>query len=341
MSDAFELEICQGKYRYRYEAGKQEVWRNGYIWQTLNGKLIGDKFVFSLAVELDEALKECGELRAKIEAMEQQEPVATIHINSITGNPSVYFIPGHRYLHHNSSLYALPGAQPAPNFADAYQGAMEEVAIWKKRALEAEDLNRKFVAEINGPTYMGEPAQPAPSVPNGWKEAAIAWEVCASIHREYGKGKDPFFNTRQGDFVKHANDARAMLAASPKQEAQPAPSEQDASVRKAWARFSHELHRSPDAPYPGMADAFEQHFSQSFIDREWRAEATTWAAAWKAAKRHCGQIAPSVPDRWKLVPIEPTLNMLTAATLSSHAINAHRAEYCYRAMLAAAPEFKL
>ena len=111
MSDAFELEICQGKYRYRYEAGKQEVWRNGYIWQTLNGKLIGDKFVFSLAVELDEALKECGELRAKIEAMEQQKPVATIHINSITGNPSVDFIPGHRYLHHNSSLYALPGAQ--------------------------------------------------------------------------------------------------------------------------------------------------------------------------------------------------------------------------------------
>lgn len=54
--------------------------------------------------------------------------------------------------------------QPTPSFADAYQGAMEEVAIWKKRALEAEELNRKFIAEINGPTYMGEPAQPAPSV---------------------------------------------------------------------------------------------------------------------------------------------------------------------------------
>lgn len=50
-------------------------------------------------------------LRAKIAEMEKQEPVATIHINSITGNPSVDFIPGHRYLHHNSSLYALPGAQ--------------------------------------------------------------------------------------------------------------------------------------------------------------------------------------------------------------------------------------
>ena len=55
----------------------------------------------------------------------------------------------------------VTGAQPAPSFADAYQGAMEEVAIWKRRALEAEDLNRKFVAEINGPAYMGEPAQPA------------------------------------------------------------------------------------------------------------------------------------------------------------------------------------
>ena len=56
-------------------------------------------------------------------------------------------------------------AQPAPSFADAYQGAMEDVAIWKKRALEAEDLNRKFVAEINGPAYTCEPAQPAASVP--------------------------------------------------------------------------------------------------------------------------------------------------------------------------------
>jgi len=56
-------------------------------------------------------------------------------------------------------------AQPSPSFADAYQGAMEDVAIWKKRALEAEDLNRKFVAEINGPAYTCEPAQPSPSVP--------------------------------------------------------------------------------------------------------------------------------------------------------------------------------
>ena len=34
--------------------------------------------------------------------------------------------------------YVPADAQPAPSFADAYQGAMEEVAIWKRRALEAE-----------------------------------------------------------------------------------------------------------------------------------------------------------------------------------------------------------
>ena len=139
MSNAFELEICQGKYRYRYEAGKQEVWRNGEPWEVMNGKLIGDKFVFSLAVELDEALKERDALRTAVR--------------------------------HESDCV--------------------EAAKTKLKALHA---------------------KPAPRVPNGWKEAAIAWEVCASIHREYGKGKDPFFNTRQGDFVKHANDARAMLA---------------------------------------------------------------------------------------------------------------------------------
>ena len=50
------------------------------------------------------------------------------------------------------------------DFSDAYQGSMEEVAIWKRRALEAETLNRKFIDGINGPMHIGEPAQPAPSI---------------------------------------------------------------------------------------------------------------------------------------------------------------------------------
>lgn len=43
---------------------------------------------------------------------------------------------------------------------------------------------------------------------DGWKEATIAWAVCASIHREYAKGKDALFIARQADFVTHEEDAR-------------------------------------------------------------------------------------------------------------------------------------
>ena len=45
----------------------------------------------------------------------------------------------------------------------------------------------------------------------GWKEAAIAWEVCGSIHEQYAKGKDPFYKTRHSDFVRHADDARMRI----------------------------------------------------------------------------------------------------------------------------------
>ena len=49
-------------------------------------------------------------------------------------------------------------AKATQDFSDAYQGAREDLAIWKKRALEGEELNRKFIREINGPTFMGEPS---------------------------------------------------------------------------------------------------------------------------------------------------------------------------------------
>lgn len=42
----------------------------------------------------------------------------------------------------------------------------------------------------------------------------------------------------------------------------------------------------PDVPFPGMQEAFEAHYSQSFTDRDWRREAGVWAAAWKAATRY-------------------------------------------------------
>lgn len=142
--------------------------------------------------ELAQYKNERDALRAKIEAMEQQEPVAwgafyfggklngKLYSQCATeAQIDKYIVDRHRSDDSNTfrkaALYALPGAQPAPSFADAYQGAMEDVVIWKKRALEAEDLNRKFVAEINGPAYMGEPAQPAPSINPAALSPVIDW----------------------------------------------------------------------------------------------------------------------------------------------------------------------
>ena len=124
----------------------------------------------------------------------------------------------------DAPLYLVPGAQPTPSFADAYQGAMEDVAIWKKRALEAEDLNRKFVAEINGPAYMGEPAQPAPS--------ALAEAIIADMQAQH-----------DSELITENDSGEALIRLD------------------------------------GAIAAVEDNFAQP---------------------------APSVPEGWKLVPIEPT-----------------------------------
>lgn len=174
-------------------------------------------------------------------------------------------------------------------------------------------------------------AQPAPSVPREAIEKMLTQLMDIAVSNGANSISMP------DEYVEVA----AWLCGIP---AQPAPSEQDASVRKAWARFSHELHRSPDAPYPGMADAFEQHFSQSFIDREWRMEASTWAAAWKAAKRHCAQPAPIVPDGWQLVPTaesrHPGIYKMLGALHAADNTPGMSEWESYRAMLSEAPEVK-
>jgi hypothetical protein len=63
-------------------------------------------------------------------------------------------------------------------------------------------------AAANGTTALGALAM-------GWRNAAAAWDVCASIHRTYAKKTDALFSTRQQDFLRHAADARTRVAALP------------------------------------------------------------------------------------------------------------------------------
>lgn len=65
MSDKFKLSLCDGKYEYEYDAGKQTVWRNGERWDAMNNHIVGNKFVYSLAVELDETNKRLAASQAR------------------------------------------------------------------------------------------------------------------------------------------------------------------------------------------------------------------------------------------------------------------------------------
>ena len=72
-------------------------------------------------------------------------------------------------------------------------------------------------------------------------------------------------------------------------------------------------------------------------------------AAWDAWQERAAQPEPSVPDGWKLVPIEPTEEMVNAARNapipavhldSISAMADIRNKVCYRAMLTAAPKME-
>ena len=88
----------------------------------------------------------------------------------------------------------------------------------------------------------------------GWLEAAIAWEVCASLHRKFCKGKDALFSTRQADYVRHAEDAR--------KKAQERPDADEIAVDNYKAKWEAELGRTAmkfvdraGDVHPGIDDA--------------------------------------------------------------------------------------
>ena len=195
------------------------------------------------AERCEDAMNECARLRNKVEQMEKQEPARLVtptayrwryrgaikwQYGELTEETARL---AKEHNHEVQALGILPGAQPAPSFADAYQGAMEEAAIWKKRALEAEDMNRKFIAEINGPTHMGEPAQPASKRVDGWREgvesAARLIDKKAELYAiRFGRddieglsfGQGPHAEIKMDHYtrmVRLADEVRATLAASP------------------------------------------------------------------------------------------------------------------------------
>lgn len=68
------------------------------------------------------------------------------------------------------------------------------------------------------------------------------------------------------------------------------------TVDRAWSQFCGGIGRGPDAPYPGMIEAFEAHYGQAFTDKDWRNETGVWAAAWGHATRQAGEVHATKVD---------------------------------------------
>jgi hypothetical protein len=105
----------------------------------------------------------------------------------------------------------------------AQREAAERLADWHEAyawhcdsdatTVPGRDGNRRNVSHREAAALLRELLAEPQGEPDGWLEAAVAWEVCASIHQTWAKGKDALFTTRHADFVRHADDARRKHAA--------------------------------------------------------------------------------------------------------------------------------
>lgn len=107
------------------------------------------------------------------------------------------------------------------------------------------------------------------------------WRPSSIFKRYYASATGDYVDLRQ-----FREKIDAALTAGREALAQPEQTQREAvsSVDKAWALFCSEIGEDK-SPYPGMIQAFERHYGQSFKDKAWRNEASVWAQAWSAATR--------------------------------------------------------
>lgn len=138
-------------------------------------------------------------------------------------------------------------------------------ALWRIRDLEQQLAARAAYqpqpsSEAEGPECEDGPDEEGFSGPRPWNSFASGQP---SVEPETHEAKCPALN-----------GGNCNCPTSP------------VSVDNAWSRFCGAIGRGPDAPLPGMIEAFEAHYAQSFTDRDWRSESGVWAAAWSAARAH-------------------------------------------------------
>lgn len=210
-------------------------------------------------------------------------------------------------------LYTAP---PAPvvngEYSDAYQGAREDLAIWKRRALEAEchvrrlgQINDYLAKEAQGESRMGEPVirEPAPvSVPD-----ALADDIDSDDHPLLWS----YYNGR--------NACRAAMLQG--------------------AELVSQRYKLPDGfDFDRFNDVVWLEAVASNPHMQSLTTSTIAMVALELNRKLAAGNSPAIPDGWVMVPVEPTEEMNKAGWT---AMNEHDAiNPTYRAMLAAAPDFR-
>ena len=163
-----------------------------------------------------DAAKEIKRLQAKIEAVEKQEPVATVDANDEGYWAEI--LPD-RSVRVGQNLYALPGAQPAQKevaYLDLGTGGYMDIGTDLSDEQLASLPKGRHMLGIVG-TYGVDgyvPAQPAPSVPDGWKLVPIE-PTQEMINHVIDERLEALVAGKEHTFI---DIYKAMLAAAPKPE---------------------------------------------------------------------------------------------------------------------------
>jgi hypothetical protein len=144
-----------------------------------------DRFMASIERKhklMDEDAAEIDQLRAELVALKDAATTVLDGLNeriayAVEQRQTTPVFEGIAALH--SAIYAAPvsEAEAQGEYGDAYQGAREDLAIWKRRALEAEEkvlqqeqIIDHLTSEAQGESRFGEPVvtPDAPCVPDGY-----------------------------------------------------------------------------------------------------------------------------------------------------------------------------
>lgn len=225
---------------------------------------------------------------------------------------------------------ALAQPSPAGEFSDAYQGAREDLAIWKRRALEAEQALReeKILTERlgnalndeNGPTFMGEPKveQPSPA-PELERPDAVAWGAFYFGGKHAGKLYAHCNTESEVDAyildIHRSSDSltlrKGALYAAPVAPVAPlAPLAQDGQVPDGFALVPD--HPSADAIVTALYRRFKDWSSRGFGPED-----VTWCEV-KADLLALVTQAGQVPEGYALIPTRLLLDKELIECIAFH-----------------------